>query len=176
MPYDQGKTRWHFADFDDRPKPEAISLLQQQEYWRTPSPERTQLRPGHDVFIKTSILASLAEYYGPQSKENCIKQYSYGLLVHMLGGPETAWELWRNRKFSEGLRGMFVLDDLIAVCLHCDQVFHLTVSMNPHALLRYSCLKMHRWDKNQARNQKRRARGAASRQPRSLLHFALNVS
>lgn len=67
------------SDLDERPKLEVLVLLEEQEYWRKPAPDRTQ---GHDVYIRKKILDSIyvyASYFEPQPKENCIKQCSYAL-------------------------------------------------------------------------------------------------
>ena len=77
--YERGVKRWHFAELDERPKPDALTLLEDQEYWRTPATDRTQLRPGHEVYIRTKVLQSIAAYFGPQSKENNIKKYTFTL-------------------------------------------------------------------------------------------------
>ncbi|GAU99136.1 hypothetical protein RvY_10178-2 [Ramazzottius varieornatus] len=172
-PYDKGITRWHLPELDQRPKAETVALLEAQEYWRTPAPDRTQLRPGHHVYIKTKALENIASYFGPQGKDNDIKKYAYALLVHMLGGRETTWKLWKDRKFSRGLQGMFVLDDLIAVCLHSDKVYHLTVTISPLALLRYACAEIHQYECQQETNRRKAAEGSRSKPPRSLLHKAL---
>ena len=174
--YDKGVTRWHFPALDDRPKPEAIIQLEEQEYWRKSGPDQTQLRPGHDIYIKTKILDSIASYFGPQSKENCIKKYSYALLVHMVGGLEVAFKLWLGKSFADGLRGMLVYDDLIAVCLHADEVFHLMYSINPAGALLFAGVKL-QWKYGHAIRQAGRiAEGSDTRQPKNLLHYALNVT
>ena len=126
--YDKGVTRWHFPALDDRPKPEALIQLEEQEYWRKSGPDQVQIRPGHDIYIKTKVLDSVASYFDPQSEVNCIKQYSFALLVHMAGGPEIAHILWLAKSFADGFRTMLVYDDLIAVCLHSDEVFHALCS------------------------------------------------
>ncbi|GAU99139.1 hypothetical protein RvY_10181 [Ramazzottius varieornatus] len=174
--YDKGITRWYFPELDQRPKAETVALLEAQEYWRTPAPDRTQLRPGHHVYIKTKALESIASYFGPQSKENCIKQYSCALLMHMLGGMKTAFNLWQGKQFTDGLRGMFLLDDLIAVCLHSDELFHLAVSVSPQACLQFSSVRMMRHGRNEVRNEICAANGGRPRAARSLFHFALGVS
>ena len=117
--YDKGTTRWYFPTLDERPKPEALIQLEEGEYWRKNGPEQRQIRPGHDVYIKTKILDSIAAYFGPQSKENCIKKYNFALLTHMVGGPEVAYKLWRGEFFGEGFRSMLVYDDLVATVTRC---------------------------------------------------------
>ena len=173
--YDRGVTRWHFPALDDRPKPEALVQLEEQEYWRMPGEDRTQLRPGHDVYIRTKILDSIASYFGPQSKENCIKQYSFALLTHMVGGQEVAHKLWSGKFFADGVRGLLVYDDLIAVCLHADQVFHLIYSIKPAGAMHYANLKLQRKNEYATRQAKHDAEGCRQRRPKNLLHDALNV-
>ena len=104
------------------------------------------------------------------------KKYSYALLVHMLGGPETAHKLWSGKTFADGFRTMIVYDDLIAVCLHSDEAFHLMYSINPTGALIYAGVKMHRKDRHVTSQVKRIAKGSKLRHPRNLLHYALNVS
>ncbi|GAV02726.1 hypothetical protein RvY_13255 [Ramazzottius varieornatus] len=175
--YDKGTTRWHFPDLDDRPKPEVLVLLEEQEYWRKPAPDRTQLRPGHEVYIGTKILESIASYFGPQSNENCIKQYSYAVLAHMMGGVETALKLKAAKTFAEGVRSMFLLDDVIAVALHADEVFHLRFSVNPSDIIVFTGVKLVRLTESRTRNRKRpTGRSARKREPKNLLHFALSVT
>ncbi|GAU95940.1 hypothetical protein RvY_07457 [Ramazzottius varieornatus] len=173
--YEKGKARWHFPELDDRPKPEELTKLEQQEYWRKPAPDRTQLRPGHDVYIRTKILESIAQYFGPQSKQSSIKKYSMALLMHMLGGLETAFSLWQSGRFANGLTSVFVLDDLIAVCLHADSVFHLVVSINPAACHFAVSEQMAVLRRTTDIHDARMANGSHPRRPRSLLEKALNV-
>ena len=174
--YDKGVTRWHFPALDDRPKSETLIQLEEQEYWRKSGPDQTQLRPSHDIFIKTKILDSIASYFGPQSKENCIKKYSFALLAHMVGGPDVAHKLWSSKTFANGFRGMLVFDDLIAVCLHSDEVFHLMYSINPAGALLFAGMKL-QWNlRIVTKRNERIAKGKRLRRPRNLLHYALNVT
>ncbi|GAU90315.1 hypothetical protein RvY_02748 [Ramazzottius varieornatus] len=174
--YDKGVTRWYFPGLDERPKPEGVSILEEMEYWRKPGPDRTQLRPGHDIYIRTKMLESIASYFGPGSKESDIKKYSFGVMMHMLGGPETSLKLWTGKYFLEGFRSMFVFDDLVAVCLHSDEVFHLMFSVSPTDSLIYAGVRMHRRDRHHNAMQKRIAKGAKLRYPRNSLHYALSES
>ncbi|GAU90308.1 hypothetical protein RvY_02743 [Ramazzottius varieornatus] len=169
--YDNRELRWYFPQFDERPKPKVLSLLEAQEYWRKPAPERTQLRPGHDVYIRTKQLESIASYYGPQSPEKSTKKYSCALIVHMLGGLETARKLL---KVAGSLRPLFDFDDLVAVCSHAEEIFQVMFCLNPNALIIYANSGIARYNKQQ----KRLARRATAKSTKNddLLHLALNVS
>ncbi|GAU90307.1 hypothetical protein RvY_02742 [Ramazzottius varieornatus] len=177
--YTKGQTRWHFPELDERPKSEAVALLEAQEYWRKPAPDRTELRPGHDVYITTKLLQSIVSYFGPTSRENCIKKYNFALLVHMLGGPGTVYEFWDKKTFYGGLRSLFVFDDLVAVCLHSDEVFHLLFSITPNASLIYANARMQCYKDHETRRIKR---GGRERQVVGIkrdgdsLHLALSVT
>ena len=174
--YDKGTTRWYIPTLDERPKPEALIQLEEGEYWRKNGPEQRQIRPGYDVYIKPKILDSIAAYFGPQSKENCIKKYNFALLTHMVGGPEVAYKLWRGEFFGEGFRSMLVYDDLVAVCLHCDEVFHLLFSINPTGAMIVAGVKLQRKKKHTPNQNDRIAKGCRLRQPKNLVHYALNVT
>ena len=93
----------------------------------------------------------------------------------MLGGVDTALTLWKAEVFSEGLRSMFILDDLIAVCLHADAAFFLAVSISPLVCLKFSSEKITALMDDKIKKEKRLASGARSRQPRNLYVIALNV-
>ncbi|GAU90306.1 hypothetical protein RvY_02741 [Ramazzottius varieornatus] len=169
--YDKGETRWYFPEVDERPRPEAVALLEAQEYWRKPASDRTQLRPSHDVYITTKVLKSIASYFGPGSRESDIKKYSNALMLHMLGGLETAYELREGKTFYDGFRSMFVFDDLVAVCLHSDEVFQLMFSISPSDSLINATVRMNRAKKHLRRKTERK-----EYQPvKNTLYHALHV-
>ncbi|GAV01123.1 hypothetical protein RvY_11882 [Ramazzottius varieornatus] len=58
-------------------------------YWKNPTPNSLQLRPGYDVYIKRPVLQDLMEHYGPRSiSRNGWYGYRWRLILHMLGGED----------------------------------------------------------------------------------------
>ncbi|GAU96667.1 hypothetical protein RvY_08082 [Ramazzottius varieornatus] len=118
--------------------PEQVTLLDQQEYWRTPAEDRTQLRIGHDVYINTMFLCTTQASYGPLSKDAVGKKYAFAIMEHMLGGPEVIEKARNDYVFFQSVRSMTRIDDALAVILHTDETFHLTESLHPDKLFYYA--------------------------------------
>ncbi|GAV02729.1 hypothetical protein RvY_13258 [Ramazzottius varieornatus] len=70
--YDKRTNRCHFPDLDERPKPEALVLLEEQEYWLKPAPDRTSCGNG-DKLLEETVL-----------KDSRIEQVVYELITSAL--------------------------------------------------------------------------------------------
>ena len=134
--------------------PPQVRLLDEQEYWRTPAPERTQLRTGHDVYISTAFLQTVQAAFGPASKNATGKKYAYAILEHMLGGMDVIHTRARNDYvFWQAVRSMMRIDHVLALCLHTDEAFHLTQCLPPDKLFLFSRQKIE--DKRRNRSDRR---------------------
>ncbi|OQV21475.1 hypothetical protein BV898_04679 [Hypsibius exemplaris] len=156
-----GPTAWKTRG---EPEPAIVTLLRAQKYWLQPAIDRTRLRPGHDVFITTSVLTDLNNSWGPDAPEGSIKNYSWELILHMLGGLPVIRQLADLKIFPYAIGSYLEDETLLAICLHVDGVFSLQQSMHPKYLVKFCNDKIRRLRYRPKRNDNRREKNRRRRE------------
>ncbi|OQV14221.1 hypothetical protein BV898_11576 [Hypsibius exemplaris] len=133
--YDEnvGPTMWRLRG---EQMPPAIASLEGKKYWREPAPDRTQLRPGHKIFITTSVLDNIRSNFGPGSSQESQKKFGWELIKHMLD-LEVMKQCRDLKLFPRSVTSFLGDDVVLALCLYIDEQFHLLESLHPNILMRH---------------------------------------
>ncbi|GAU90026.1 hypothetical protein RvY_02505 [Ramazzottius varieornatus] len=110
---------------DDEEAPKIVREMMTSVYWKKPTPNSLQLRPGCDVYIKRPVLQDVMEHYGPQSiSRNWWYGYGWRLILHMHGGEDAVIKIKTLLK-GVGVDQLLKEPAILAVMGHCHEVFSL---------------------------------------------------